>query len=416
MRLLSALAISFAVPAVAQSTLTFGEAVALARTTAASRPAAVARDVSTLRRSRYPDIRAEATAGRSRSLDIFADGPLDLSSTNAVVAFDYPLWDGGLRTSRLDALEWRVRRLERSDLDDGRFAQLVDAFGDLYLAQRQGEIVRPVAERLSSDASRAADLIASGDLSNIMAAERREIALGVSARMLEIEARRIHAAARLRLLTGIENEPDLVLDPSQPAVESLEGIVVRDQWVDISSMAVEEALDRLQQVRAANGFQATLSGSLGFGAARSEFRGAESSGSFGVYGLRVHLSYPLFGWSPRVAIAEAAVELAHATSAKLVADDAASARAAEYLMRRQSAEQRMELLRQSVEIGREREQSLQRLVEAGARSESELAQAVAERTRREGDLLAAEVERWKAAQLLARMTAPARQPEQSDQP
>ena len=415
MRLLTAFAIYLAVPAFAQSTLTFADALALARNKTASQAAPVVPDVSAFRR-RYPDVRAEATAGRSRSLDIFADGPLDISSTNAVITFDYPLWDGGLRSSRLDSLEWRTRRLQRRDLDDARFAQLVDAFGDLYLAQRQMQIVRPVAERMASDASRTQELIASGDLSNIMAVERREVALGVSARMLEIDARRVHAAARLRLLTGIAQEPDVVLDLAEPVVESINGTVLRDEWIDAASMALDEARARLHQARAANGFQARLSGTLGFGAAQSDFRGEESSGSFGVYGLRVHVSYPLFDWSPRVGVVEAAVELAHATLAKEAAEEAASARAAEYLMRRESAEERIELLRRSVEAGREREESLRRLVEAGARSESELAQAVADRTLREGERLAAEVEQWKAGQLLTRMTAGDGRLGQSDQP
>ena len=412
MRLALAVSTLIAVAAGAQPAITFRDALALAeKSTGAQRPST---DVAALRRTRYPDVRAEVSAGRSRTLDVFAE-PLSIRSATGLLTFDYPLFDGGARGSRVEALEWRLGRIHRSGLDDGRFARLVDAFGDLYLAQKQLDLFKPIAETLSQEAGRTADLVAAGDISNITAVERREIALGLAGTVLELEARRGDAAARLQLLTGVEEEPQVVLDPAPVSFEQLDGRPLRDDWVDAASMTVEESEARLEQIKAANGFQAMLSGSLGVGAAESEFRGVQSDGTYGVYGLRVHLSYPLLGWTARIAVAEARADLQQAIVARDEAREAARLRAAEYLLRRDTSERRLALLRRSVEVTRQREESLQRLVEAGVRTESELAHAAAERTRREGEIIAAEVERWKAAQLLARMAAPA-EPEQANQP
>ena len=404
MRLAIAVSMFVVVAAEAQPAMSFADALALAEKSAPAQT--TADDVSALRRTRYPDVRAEVSAGRSRTLDVFAE-PLAIRSATGLLSFDYPLFDGGGRASRVRALEARVRRIERGAVDDARFARLVDAFGDLHLAQRQLELFKPVAETLSKESDRSDDLVAAGDISNITAVERREVALGFAGNVLELEARRADAAARLRMLTGVESEPQTVLDSAPALLDQLDGVSFRDDWVDAASLSVEESEARLAQVRAANGFQAMLTGSLGIGAAESEFRGVRSDGTYGIYGLRVHLSYPLLGWTPRIAVAEARVDLDQAIASRDDARENARLRAAEYMLRRQTSERRLGLLRRSVEVARQREESLRRLVEAGVRSESELVHAAAERTRREGEIIAAEVENWKAAQLLARMSVPA---------
>jgi hypothetical protein len=390
------------------STLTFDDAVALARKTASPAISSPLRsELAGLRRSVLPTVRAEVTANTSRTLDLFAEGPLEVRYAQSVLAFDYPLWGAGSMASRINAVEARLRRLAgRGGLDDARFAQLLDAFGDLYLAQRQSELLRPLFEQLSNEANRSALLISSGEISNLTATEWREIALSFGSRLLDLDARRIDAAAKLRLITGVAEEPTLVLDLDfmpAPAPE-LAGAPLRDDRVDAMTIAVEESRARLHEVSSTSAFRAILSGFAGIGAAQSSFRDITSDGSFGVYGLRIHLSYPIIGGSSAVPAVEAGADLAQTLALRDEALDVARARASEYRLREESARKRISLMRQSVALAKEREQSLVRLVSGGLRSQSDLGHAQAERTRRETDLLAVEIERWKAAQMLARMT------------
>ena len=144
-----------------------------------------------------------------------------------------------------------------------------------------------------------------------------------------------------------------------------------------------------------------LSGYAGLGAAQSSFGSLTSEGSFGVYGLRIHLSYPLFRGVDGLSLAEARADLEHNLSLQSEAVDAARLKASEYRLRLSSAEKRIDLLRRSLETAREREAALARLVEGGVRLPSDLAHARADRARRQVALLGAEVERWKAGLLLA---------------
>lgn len=391
------------------SILTFDEAVVLAGGgSSPSTGGPLRSQVAALRRSLLPSVRLETTANVSRTLDMFADGPLDMRSTQSVLAFDYPLWNSGLTRARIDSVEGKLRRLgEGARLDDSRFNQLLDVFGQLYLAQRQSALLRPLYERLSDEASRSALLVSTGEITNLAAADWREIALSFGSQLLELDARRIDAAARLQLLTGLEEEPTVVIDVGEARVDAEAAASQRDDQSAAMNVAVEESRLRLQEVMAANRLRASLSGFVGFGAAESQFRGIRADGAFGVYGLRVHLSYPLLGGAAAIQIAEARVGLQQTLAWQDTAKEAARMRASEYRLRAQIAERRIALLNQSVAAARDREESLARLVSGGLRAQSDLVRAKAERTRREVDLLASEIERWKAARLLARITAPA---------
>jgi outer membrane protein TolC len=393
--------------------VTFDEAVTLA---ARNRPDTTSQsldsELTALRRALLPSVRAELLGNTSRTLDFFADTPFNIRSANSVVSFDYPLWDGGLTRARISMVERTLRRIrERDQLDDGRYNQLVEAFGQLYVAQAQTDLVRPLYDRLSKEADRTSVLVSSGEMSNLMAAESREIALSFSSQLLELEARRIDAAARLQVLTGLDEAPAVVLDLEDPAagaaVPPASAEMLRDDQVEASRIAVEDSRLRLREVVASTRFQARLTGFVGLGAAQSDFGGSSSYGTSGVYGLSVNLSYPLLGGRTAIQIAETRAALDQSIMYQDLAVEALRARASEYRLRAQIAQRRIALFRQSVAASREREESLQRLVRGGMRSESELVRAEAERTRREGELLAAEVERWKALQMLARVNEPA---------
>lgn len=393
-------------------TLTFDQAAALAARPLSSETAAVvASELSVLRWKRLPSVRAETTGNASRTLDLFAEGPLESRYAASVVAFDYPLWDGGASRARFNAVERRLRGIAASSrMDDARFSQLLNAFGDLYLAQRESDLIRPALEELSREADRSSVLLSRGEISNVTAAERRDAVLSLASRLLDLEARRIDAASRLRLLTRLEAEPDVTIEVD----ESIGEIPVTgfgDDRVRTASIAVEESRGRLAEVNAAAGLRAMLSGFAGIGAAQSQFRDVHSDGSFGIYGLRIHLSYPLIRGASGLALAEARADLAQALAARDAAMEGAQAAAAEHRLREATARKRIELLVRSVEAAREREESIDRLVRAGVRSENDMAFARAERVRREADLLAARVDRWKSARFLARMIAAAEPPQ-----
>ena len=385
-------------------TLTFGEALALASAKAAGTTAPPFRsEIPALRRHRLPSVRAEVNANTSRTLDLFAQGPYESRYATSVLAFDYPIWDGGSMDARIDSLEARLERLAaREGLDDGRFARLVESFGQLYVAQREAELIRPLFDEMAADAGNADTLIASGEISNLTAIERGDAFLSLQSQLLEAEARRIDAATRLRLLTGIGTEPVVTLDVTAVATT---GAGLADDTVEATKGAVDESRARLREIEASSGFRALLQGFVGFGTAQSSFGDSSSRGSFGIYGLRIHLSYPLFRGMNGLPLAEAHADLRQNLAAHDAAIVAAQARAAEYRLREESAARRVALLRQSADAARLRQESLQRLVDAGVRGQADVAHARADRTRRQVALLQAEVERWKAARLLEWMTS-----------
>jgi outer membrane protein TolC len=384
-------------------TLTFEDAVVLVGKNSPAAPPVLS-DIGGLR-SRLPNVRVETTGNTSRTLDFFSEGPFEVRYASSVLAFDFPLWDGGAANAHIASVEAKLRRMApRDGIDDARFAQLLDAFSALYLAQKESDVIGALSELLSAEESRSARLLAAGEMTNLAATERSEIALAFRSRLLEIQARRIDAAARLRLLTGAEAEPQLVLDLSQPVPAMMTSENATDDSVRAATVALETSRARLREVTMFSGFRATLSGFGGFGGASSRFRDISSQGSFGVYGLRLNLSYPLLRGGGGIAVVEARADVAQSVAIRDAAVEAARLRAAEYRLREETSRRRIALLQQSIEVAKQREESLQRLVSAGIRSESDLAQARGERVRRQADLLAAQIERWKAARLLARMT------------
>ncbi len=388
--------------------LTFDEAIVLAGANRSRPPFGTSRsEIAALRRSALPSVRAEVTGNVSRTLENFTADPLDLRSTTSVLAFDYPLWDARLTRARVESAEAKLRRLsDTGRLDDGRFMQLVEDFGQLYLAQRQTELLRPLYERLWNESNRSAQLVSTGEITNLAAADWRETALAFGSQLLELEARRIDAAAKLQLLTGLEHEPIVTIDLGDTPTDATATAALRDDQMEASRAAVEDSGLTLRQVIASTRLQATLSGFVGLSAADAVFRDVNSHGAFGVYGLRVHLSYPLLGGTAAIQIAEARAALEQTLIWRDAALDAARTRVADYRLRAQIADRRIALYRQSIDAARDREESLQRLVRGGLRSPNELVRAEAERTRREAELLAAEIERWKASRLLARIVSP----------
>jgi outer membrane protein TolC len=387
-------ALSIAAAPVTGPALTFDEALALAEgRTAAVRSGDPLRE---LRGPRLPDVRIETSGSATRTLDPFTANPLETEAATTVVAFDYPLFDGGARRAQLEALEARTRLRPRG-LSEARFAEILEAFGDLYLGQQQETIIRPLQEKLGAEAERAARLLRSAEISNLEASNRRTLAAGYAAQLLEVEARREDAAARLIDTLGLQTEPAVVLDASGPG--DPRDVATTVERVDPNQAAVEESRARERAVAASSGFTATLSGLAGATTAHSEFNDVSSAGTYGIYGLRVQLSYPLLR-STSLAAAEARIAVQESLRAQEDASAAARQRIASLRREEQTADRRIDLLRQLLEEARLAAASIERLANAGLRPGADVVFTQAEVERRRLDLLAAQVQRWKTAQRL----------------
>jgi outer membrane protein TolC len=392
------------IASIVAAVLTFDDALVLARG-AASTSEVTPSPVSSLR-SHLPDVRLETIGNTSRTLHPFSADPLATNIASSVIAFDYPLWDGGVSSARIHAAESRLRMRQRSGgLDEARFTRVLEAFGNLYLAQRQTEIFRPVADSLSNQAEASARLLESGELSNVQAGERREVAISWASLLLDVEARRAEAAAQLNILLGIEGEPELTINFSEPVPEAREVKGVRDARIEAATIATEESRSRLASARAAAGWRATLSGSAGAASAQSSYNDATSSGTFGIYGLRVHLSYPIFAGTSSASIAEAEADLQMRLAAREEAIDLARNRLTSLQTRVETERKRAALLRESLSEARRGRASTQRLIDAGLRLPGDIARSDAELARREADLLSVEVARWKTGRLIEWLVA-----------
>ena len=137
------------VPAGGGEVLNFDQAVSLAaegqqRSAAGPLPS----EIAALRRGVLPSVRAEVSANASRIDDLLRAAPVDTRSATEVIAFDYPLWTGGLTRERIAFVEAKLQRFgERRQLDDAHFTQLLDVFGQLRLW-------RPHQHRLQQDYTR----------------------------------------------------------------------------------------------------------------------------------------------------------------------------------------------------------------------------------------------------------------------
>lgn len=389
----------------APATLTFAEAIEIARGAA---PVAAGEDyTAALRGPRLPDVRIETTGNTSQTLDPFTSDPLRLAALSSVLAVDYTLLDGGVRRAQLAAIEARQRRARATPLAEERYDEIVEAFGDLYLVQRQEELLRPWNEKITAEAERATRLLQSGEIANLEAASRRSQAAMSARQWLDLESRRDDASARLIGILGLQSEPILSLDRGElPANASM----LRDRYLKATEASLEENRARLRTLEGPSRLTATLSGFAGVSSGSSEFNDVTSSGTFGIYGLRVHLSYPLFRGA-QVAAAEARLAVEESTRLRDEAATAASERA--HSLRRQvrAGDRQIELLQQQLEETRLTAASVQRLADAGLRSNADLVFVAVDVARVESELLAMQVQRWKTVQRLRRFSGPEWPPE-----
>jgi len=355
-----------------------------------------------------PIVRLESTASSSRSQELFVQTPFELRAATMTLAVDYPLLDGGMRATadaiaRADVADARATIAAVSDAD---FEALLDAFGELYVAraalQRSTE---PSADRTST-------LLASGQISNATAASWQERALASRSRRLDAELRKIDAEARLQEILGEEIEIAPVIEAGRDewrpssAADAAPSPRERGEGPPALTRAerrVERARLYVKELEARRRPAVMLSGYVGTGAASSTFAGSSSSGTFGIYGVRVQLSLPLFDHTSAADVARAELDLARAEADRDAALREARRVAARELRRIEAQKKRVAILAESYEIARRRHESMIRLAGSGLRSDVDALAAAAEVAERATRLDEAQVEEWKSVQRLRRL-------------
>jgi outer membrane protein TolC len=350
---------------------------------------------------RGPSLRLETGAGISRTHELFYEAPYESRTVAAVVAFDYPLFDGAARRSaeRLAALEHERARLA-ARLGQGEFEEILDAYADLWLADAEASRTGELSKKGETLASRAAERVRSGAISNVTAAQDEESALAIRGLALDIELRQLDARRKLRTLAGEEIWPEI---PAADITPLAQGAADRYPDVLAASLRVEGARLDVARVERRRRPSYAFSGYGGAGAAEAVFRGQDSSGAFGIYGLRLRLTFSLRDTEYASDLSRARSDLARAEADRAALVRRVEARVGAEALRIDAQRRRVDLLAESVDVAQRRQQSLERLVAAGMMPDIELVRASLELLARQARLDAARVDQWKAWQRLRRM-------------
>ncbi|HUR79129.1 MAG TPA: TolC family protein, partial [Thermoanaerobaculia bacterium] len=339
-----------------------------------------------------PSIRAESTYSSAENLSLFSERVDRFDAFTAVVSLDYPLLDRGGERRRNDALRADAQLLRRNAVDEREsvFRETLEAFAALYLAEQRIQVLNAASARATALRKRATNLLARGEISNLTAAQWQDQALATESQLVDLELQRLDAETRLKQLMG---------DPSS---EALRASLDLDQRTEAGEPAATrasliEARQRLafEEATAARRPQLMLNAFGGVATVPSTYRTDAEDGTFGIYGLRISLSLPMFDAAAKRRVIEARLQLEEATRVRTLAETASRNRAELLRLAIAAADKRMQLLRDAIAAARQREESVTRLVRAGVRSEGELIDATNAIARRESDLLAARVERWK---------------------
>ena len=353
-----------------------------------------------------PSVRAETSFSSAENLNLLSERVDRFDAFTAVVSVDYPLLDRGADRRRLDALRADARILHRRTADEAEtiFRETLDAFAQLYLAEERIRLLEPATTRAAELRERASSKLESGDINNLTAAQWQDQALTTESQRVDLELQRLEAETRLKQLIGdTSSEPlraSLVLDDTAMTPgPSRDAAVTTDAGVARASLMQERQRLALQEASALRRPQLLLSAFGGVAAVPSSYEAADD-GTFGIYGVRLSLTLPMFDAAAARRVAEARLQLEEASRVRATAETATRNRIDLLLLALDAAGKRIGLLTEAVAVARQRQESVARLVAAGVRSEAELLEAASALARRESDLLAARVDRWKLQQQL----------------
>ncbi len=352
-----------------------------------------------------PIIRAETGISTAENLNLLNESTGRIDAFTALVNVDYPLFNRGAEERRLLGIRADAQILRRRALDEAEdvFRETLEAFADLYMTERRIEMLTDGARRAVQLRERARTMLEAGQISNVTAAQWQDQALATESQLVELELARLEAETRLKQLIGDTSQETLHASleiDNAPLLQEIrvDKIVETDSAVARASLVEQRKRLALQEATALQRPQLMLSAFGGVAAVPTSFRADVEEGSFGIYGLRLTMSFPLLDAAAARRLAEARIEAEEAARVRNLTARATRNRFDLLWLSVAAADRRIQLLTQAVEVARKREESVSRLVTAGVRPESDLVDAAAHVAKRESDLLAVRVDRWKLQQ------------------
>lgn len=352
-----------------------------------------------------PVIRAETGVSTAENLNLLNENVGRIDAFVALVNVDYPLFNGGAEERRLQSIRADAQILRRRALDEAEdvFRETLEAFADLYMTERRMELLTDGTRRAAMLRERARTMLEAGEISNITAAQWQDQALATESQLVELELERLEAETRLKQVIGDTSGEALhasldVRDEPMLQQIKVDRMVETDTAVARATLIEQRKRLALQEAVALHRPQVMLSAFGGVAAVPSTFRSDVEEGAFGIYGLRLSLSFPLLDAAGARRLAEARIEVEEASRVRNLTASATRNRLDLLWLAVAAADKRIELLSEAVLVARKREESVARLVTAGVRPESDLVDAAAHVAKRESDLLAVRVDRWKLQQ------------------
>lgn len=392
----------------AQATVTFPAAIERAMRTRASTTtyADHAAILDALPFRTLPTVRAETSFSSAENLNLLSESVGRIDAFTAVVSVDYPLLDAGSERRRVAALRADAHILRRRAVDEAEdvFRETLEAFAQLYTAEQRVNLLHDGAARAATLRQRARNMLDAGEISNITATQWQDQALATESQLVDLELQRLEAETRLKQLIGDTSgeglRATLTLDDELPFLREIkvDAIVETDAAVARASLMQERQRLALQEAVALRRPQLLLSAFGGVAAVPSSFRGDSEEGAFGIYGMRMTLSLPMFDSAAARRLAEARMQLEEANRVRNLTETATRNRIDLLWLAMAAAEKRIKLLTDAVKVAKERHESVTRLVLAGVRAEADLVETANAVARRESDLLAVRVDRWKLQQ------------------
>lgn len=362
-----------------------------------------------------PSVRAETAYSSAENLNLLSESVNHFDAFTALVSVDYPLLDAGADRRRAMSLRADAQLLRRRALDDadGVFRETLEAFAALYTAQERINLLHAGAERANELRRRANEMLQAGEISNLTATQWQDQALATESMLVDLELQRLEAETRVRQLIGDTSgeslRASLVLEDDAPMLREVkvEQLVQGDSAVARASLVQDRQRLALQEAVAQRRPQLLLSAFGGVASVPSTYRSSVEDGTFGIYGLRVSLSLPMFDATAARRLAEARLELEEATRVRAVTETATRNRIDLLWLAVAADEKRIQLLTDAVGVAKQRQDSITRLVLGGVRPEADLVEAANNVARRESDLLAVRVDRWKLQQQVRYASRPA---------
>jgi outer membrane protein TolC len=357
-----------------------------------------------------PTVRAETGISSAENLNLLTETVGRFDAFTALVNVDYPLLDGGAEQRRIRGVRADAQMIRRRAIDEAEdvFRQTLETVAQLYTAEQRIRLLREGSMRAAELRDRARVMLEAGAISTVTATNWQDHALATESMLLDLELQRLEAETRLRQLIGDTGNEALHVElqiEDGPLLKDLrfEQLINSDAAVASASMQEERRKLALEETLAARRPQLLLSAFGGVAAVPSSFHSNTEEGTFGIYGLRLTFTLPMFDPTSARHVAEARLELEDASRVRELTATATKNRLDLIWLGLAAAEKRLALLQQAVEVAKRRQESVVRLVTAGVRAEPDLVEAANDVARREADLLAVRVDRWKLYQTVRRM-------------